>query len=161
MWLCSDAHTSTSLLIMPFVRTRAGGVGAERRDAPHPDAFQAATAHRARQKRRVLHAVAPEDFSLAKNNTGAAFDAIEHRGSSSFAAENETRARSIPTDATQRQLPRKSRPPACAAFRIDWPLLRACIWPRWYGPPSQAPSEAGGGSLPQGREQARPSMNCP
>ena len=48
------------------------------------------------------------------------------------------------TDATFPHLSRKFRPPACAAFCIGWPLLQACTWSRWHGPPSQARPGVGG-----------------
>jgi hypothetical protein len=57
---------------MPFVR-RAAGVGVIGRDALRPDAFQRLRRGGAGQKRRVLHAAAPDDFSLFAKNTGATF----------------------------------------------------------------------------------------
>jgi len=44
------------------------------RDALRPDAFRVAAGRQAGQKRRNLHAAAPEDFfALPRKNTGATF----------------------------------------------------------------------------------------
>ena len=60
--------------------TRAGGEGSNDLGRSSSRQVQNRTAHREGQKRRVLHAAAPEDFRHLTKIPEPPFDATEHRG---------------------------------------------------------------------------------